>query len=259
MLHNRSFRSWAVAVTAFLSLTVAFPVSVRADPNIYAKTLAGTAWVVTLKGYGSGVLVDRERRLVMTNNHVVEQSDKAAVIFPDVRNGKVVSDPGHYLSNLQRLAIVGEVVFTDAQHDLAILRLPFIPARVRAVPLAAASPRPGETIHALGNSGVEVDVFGQVRGSLWRYTKGPVRQVYRSQLGFTFNGRVVENQLPLNPGDSGGPMVNERGELVALVMSGDMSRRLVSFGVDISEIRKCLAVYSGETADIDAETLFDRP
>jgi hypothetical protein len=39
MLRNRSFRSWAVAVTAFLTLTVAFPVSVRADPNIYAKTL----------------------------------------------------------------------------------------------------------------------------------------------------------------------------------------------------------------------------
>jgi S1-C subfamily serine protease len=257
MLCARFFRHGTA--TALLTLVAVAPRPVRADPKVYAKVLPGTAWVITADGHGSGVLVDRSRRLMLTNYHVVQQNEKVAVFFPEVRQGKVVSEPGHYIANAQRLALAAEVVFTDPQRDLAIVRLPSVPVGARVVPLAAASPKPGQTIHALGNSGVGMDMFGQVRGVLWRYSKGAVRQVYRQQLGFTFHGRVVENQLPLNPGDSGGPIVNDRGELVGLVMAGDLSRRLVSFGVDISEIRKCLADFDGTAEDADEESLSDPP
>jgi S1-C subfamily serine protease len=52
---------------------------------------------------------------------------------------------------------------------------------------------------------------------------------------------VVETQVPTNPGDSGGPVVNERGELVAITQSNDTKQRLVSYHIDAGELRAFLS------------------
>jgi hypothetical protein len=140
----------------------------------------------------------------------------------------------HY--HRQVAGVRGRVVHREVGRDLALLRLDALPDHVKAIPLAVQSAGPGDTVHSVGNSGVR-------EGTLWRYTAGKVRSVYRTQLHLG-NGhaevRIVETQSPTNPGDSGGPLVNDRGELVGVVTSMEKLTRLVSFNVDIHEVKTFL-------------------
>src|SRR5205085_2359511 len=52
---------------------------------------------------------------------------------------------------------------------------------------------------------------------------------------------VLETTSPINSGDSGGPVVNKSGELVAISQSLSPSARLVTYSVDISEVRAFLS------------------
>jgi hypothetical protein len=79
---------------------------------------------------------------------------------------------------------------------------------------------------------------------LWVYTSGTVRTVYQKQFrtgAGEHNFKVVETQSPINSGDSGGPVVNSNGELVAIAQAIAPNARLVSYCVDISEVKTFLA------------------
>lgn len=225
--------------------------NVRANPEVYEKVVKSTAWVLSTKGHGSGVLIDVEKKLLLTNYHVVENDSQVTVFFPQEVNGELVSKPMYYLQN-RNLAIPGRVLMTDVRRDLALIELKNVPEGVQAVPLAAKSARPGESIHAIGNSGVLRRSDGTPEGALWRYSEGKVRQVYEAQMrvsspdgrtSFEINAKMVESQVPTNGGDSGGPVVNNKGELVAVTQSEDTVRRLVTYSVDISEVKAFLAEY----------------
>src|SRR5262249_11122557 len=140
----------------------------------------------------------------------------------------------------------GKVIDTDVGRDLAIIQLiDPLPKGVQELKLAAASAAPSDVVQSVGNPGAS--------DALWVHTSGSVRQVYRKQwLTASANGlvvrncRVLESQSPVNPGDSGGPIVNERGELVAVVSSGkttDGQKRLVqlmTFHIDVREVKAFL-------------------
>lgn len=241
-------------LTAILALAAA---SVgQANPDVYQRTLRGTAWVISPRSdkdmsLGTGVLVDGQRRLVLTNYHVVQERTQAFVLFPLFQQGTLVTDPNVYSQGFEKLAVSAQVLVRDVKRDLAVLQLESLPAGAVPVAIAAASPRPAETVHAIGNSGVEGQGDGTLGGTLWRYSKGEVRQVYRRKFRSRSEGagavheldaRVVETQVPSNPGDSGGPVVNDRGELVAITQSGDFQKqRLITYGVDVTEVRAVLA------------------
>src|SRR5207302_575961 len=50
----------------------------------------------------------------------------------------------------------------------------------------------------------------------------------------------LETQAPTNPGDSGGPVVNEQGEIVAVVAGNQPKGVLMHFCIDVSEVRVVL-------------------
>jgi hypothetical protein len=233
---------------AVMALGLVAAAEVRADADLYDRTLRSTAWVVSpidkdKFSFGSGVLVDVKRRLVVTNFHVVEKRGQALIFFPNFQGGQLVSEPGVYIKNRDKLAVAGKVLKTDRSRDLAVIQLQSLPAGVRPLPLARRAPRPGETVHAIGNSGF-------ADGTLWRYSKGEVRQVYQKKgktkndtgLEFEINARVLESQIPSNKGDSGGPIVNERGELVAIIQGANEKEQLIAFGIDVSEVRAVLGL-----------------
>jgi S1-C subfamily serine protease len=211
------------------------PGAARADAKIYRKLLPSTAFILTKDGAGSGVLIDHKNRLLVTNEHVVDGVDDVTVFFPDFKNGRAIVDEEHYHDNIDRLGIKGRVLIVDAKRDVALIELERVPEGVAAVPLASDSPFPGETVHSIGSPGVS--------HAMWSYTSGSIRAVYRKK----FNARkprdmvVVETQSPINPGDSGGPVVNADGELVAISQSFSAQARLVTNSVDVSEIRAVLA------------------
>ena len=70
--------------------------------------------------------------------------------------------------------------------------------------------------------------------------RGTVRSVYDKKFKSNHGQhdfKVVETQSPIKPGDSGGPVVNEEGKLVAIAQSFSPQMNLVSYCVDVSEIQ----------------------
>lgn len=147
-------------------------------------------------GTGAGIVVASEG-LILTNNHVVGRHTPAVLL----------ADDGEY---------EGQLVARDPEIDLALLKI----ARngLEAMPFALAKDvRVGELAFALGHP------WGQ-RGFL---TSGIISALGTAQT----NGRrdslpIIRTDVPLAPGNSGGPLVNVAGELLGIntmIVGGDQS------------------------------------
>ena len=213
--------------------------------KIYKDAVASTVWVHSTRtaglATGSGTLIDAGRRLVLTNYHVVEENPRVTIFFPEYRDGRPIPERTHYTDRAKRLGVRGKVVALDKGADLAVIQIDAVPEGVKAIAVAVRSPEPGELVHSIGNAGKS--------GALWGYVNGTVRQVYRKKwqaaLSKTktahFEARVIETDTPTNPGDSGGPLLNDKGELVGVTQGGALNASLVSFFVDASEVKQLLA------------------
>jgi HEAT repeat protein/S1-C subfamily serine protease len=215
---------------------------------VYKRLLKSTAWIVKENakgvGIGSGGLIHRGERLVLTNYHVVGTATEVVVFFPAYdREGDVITDLRHYVEQAPKIGIAGKVVASEAERDLALVQLARLPEDLVALPLAAKSASPGQKAFSIGASGVG----GRAGGALWRYTTGEVRQVFRDEIRYQNGQRVrcfiVETQAPTNPGDSGGPVVDDRGHLIAVVSGFAAVDRLVSKNIDVREARTTINDY----------------
>jgi serine protease Do len=222
---------FAVCVLAVASLAD----TVFADREIYNKTLNSTAWVLAKTGgetsSGTGVLVNAEKKLLITNFHVVGDARATVIFFPESKNGKPIVERSHYLNNVKKLGIRGRVLGVDRKRDLALVELDRLPENAVAIPLAKDTIGPGEDVQSIGNPGST--------DALWVFTSGTVRSVYQKQFrtgAGEHDFMVVETQSPINSGDSGGPVVNNDGELVAISQAISPKARLVSYSVDVSEV-----------------------
>lgn len=234
--------SFALCAALLLSVSTA---PARAESAIYQQTVGATAWILNGPATGSGALVNVEHRLIVTNDHVVGNSPEVIAFFPKFEDGKLVAKRDFYLRNHADLGIKGRVVARDPKRDLALIQLASLPEGASALTLASASSAPGERIHSIGNPGAS--------GALWVYTSGTVRQVYRDTFpmahGVVLDAVVVESQSPINPGDSGGPVVNNQGELVAVTQSYRQGATLVSLAVDVTEVA---AFLQGDNRTVDS-------
>lgn len=229
-------RRLAAAAACCVALTGA---NALADADNYRKALDSTTWVLSKNSdgtsSGTGVLVDAEKRLIVTNAHVVGDSRSAVIFFRDLKNDRPVVEKQHYLDNVKKLGVRGRVVAVDRKRDLALVELEKLPAHAKPIELADQSTSPGVSIDSVGNPGAS--------DALWVYTSGKVRAVYKKRFR-TGAGEheftVVETQSPLNSGDSGGPVVSPEGKLVGVVQAISKKGSLISYCVDISEVKDFL-------------------
>jgi S1-C subfamily serine protease len=249
----KSYSGAAISGLALVFLAASADAQTATKPEsadsaeIYDRTLHSTVWVVvpvtsSRARTGSGSLIDAHRRLVLTNYHVVGDKETVSVYFPIYSKGKLVAERQAYMAPGR--SIEGKVKVVDPQRDLAVIQLEGpIPAEAKTLKLAKDSPKPGQRVHSIGNPGSS--------GALWAYTEGSVRQVYHNKFrtmgkngegGFEIDARIVETQSPVNQGDSGGPVVNDKGELVAVVQGHipDAQARSVSIFIDVTEVRELL-------------------
>lgn len=223
--------------------------------QIYQRTLLSTAWIVVPVGEvrtedgirtrlstGTGTLIDSGRRLVLTNYHVVGEKDLARVYFPVFKKkGSPVVEREFYLK--EGRAVAGKVLTRDPRRDLAVIQLETVPEGVKPIKLCREGPGTGQRLYSIGNPGNSK--------ALWVYTPGEVRTTHRDSFltggkdgigRFTVEAEIVETTSPVNSGDSGGPVVNDKGELVAVVQGhlDDKQARLVSIFISVSEVHALL-------------------
>ena len=212
-----------------------------ADAAVYQKTVKATCWIVVLKGkelgYGTGWVIDKDKRYVITNDHVVGDKKEAMVYFPIVQGSTVLTPSKHY----EGTGISAKIIRVDGKRDLALLQLSRLPANVGVLPLADKSPGVGTTVHSVGNS----PMAGKAPqdGSLWLYRGGKITDVgfmvYNLKKGGKVEARTIETDSGIRPGDSGGPLVDSQGKLVGVISSHFPGTKL-SRAIDLRELRAFL-------------------
>ena len=136
---------------------------------------------------GSGVIVDADQGLVVTNHHVIEQADEVLVTLTDGREFDAT--------------VVGQ----DPEADIAVVRIPA--ENLMALSWADSDQlRVGDFVVAIGNP------FGLGQ----TVTSGIVSALGRSGLGIEEIEDFIQTDASINPGNSGGALVNLRGELVGI-------------------------------------------
>jgi tetratricopeptide (TPR) repeat protein len=207
--------------------------------EVFNRMLPSTCWIRmewtqnggTYSSWGTGWVYDIGRRLVVTNEHVIHGWDAATVYFPQEVDGEVQHNPQWYLTNGKKYAAT--VVDRSTARDLALIQLDGLPENAVALKLAEKSPSSGERVFALGS-------LPEGSEGLWIMSTGEVRQVYRRSHANRHFARVVETQLPTNRGNSGGAVVNDRLDVVAVVEGHQLDARLVSIFIDVNEVREYL-------------------
>lgn len=136
---------------------------------------------------GSGVIVDAERGLVLTNNHVIANAIQITVTLRDGRQ------------------LEAELIGTDPETDVAVIKIPS--EDIVDIKIADSDElRVGDFVVAIGNP------FGLGQ----TVTSGIVSALSRSGLGIEGYEDFIQTDASINPGNSGGALVNLRGELVGI-------------------------------------------
>jgi S1-C subfamily serine protease len=243
-----------LAVVAGFALIAAIAIApgvARAQESVYKKALKSTVFIVCqIEGgmaMGSGSLVDAEKKLILTNYHVVAGTKDLIIFFPRFdSSGKLIPEKNAYMAMYRNGSgyQLGKVLAEDRKHDLALVQIPEVPPNVPALKLAKDSPEPGDRVHSIGNPGASDAVFC--------YTDGSVKAVYnikamtgggrREKLAFELDSRVIETTSPTNPGDSGGPLMNSNAELVGVTQGGIKAEvaNSISYFIDVSEVKALL-------------------
>ena len=143
------------------------------------------------KNVGSGVVISSDGK-IMTASHLVHSADTVHVEF---LNGDLI--PARVLSSVPHA-------------DVALIQLNFIPEKLQVAAL-------GDSDHVL--VGDEVFVIGAPYGYSHTVSKGIASARYKpgeldTELGMS---ELIQTDAAINTGNSGGPMFNEQGEVIAIV------------------------------------------
>ena len=165
---------------------------------------------------GSGVILDEEG-YILTNFHVIQRASKISV----------------KLANEQ--TYIAEPVAGDPILDIALIRIhPDRP--LQAIELAADNDLLlGETVVALGNPfGLEQSVTVGVLSARNREARYNGEVLYRD---------ILQTDAAVNPGSSGGPLINIEGRMIGLNVAIHREAQNIGFAVPVRHIRAQVAAW----------------
>jgi S1-C subfamily serine protease len=163
------------------------------------------------EGAGSGVLITPDGFL-LTNNHVVEKSRQLAVTTTEGKRFEA--------------SLIG----ADPATDLAVIRIPQLGSSLPAAELGDSDElAAGQLVIAIGNPlGFQSTVSAGVVSALGRSLRSE-------------SGRLIENviqtDVALNPGNSGGPLVDSRGLVIGINTAMIYQAQGISFAIPVNTAR----------------------
>ena len=199
----------------------------------------------------SGWVFDRTRRLIVTTAEAVGTRDTVQVTFPEFVKGQVVGPAGHYRDKKAQVPAV--VLVRDGRRNLALLEAVRMPEDTQAARLAGEVPLPGDGLHALGNP--------DKLETLWLYSGGWMRQSGRTSLGQAADepeAAVLLVQLAPAEGEDGGPVCNDRGELVGMLSGKSAAQQQIAYVLPVSEIQAFLGEQEARWRPLKAGDLVAR-
>jgi serine protease Do len=169
---------------------------------------------VPRQGKGSGMIIDSERGLVLTNNHVVEGATQIRVNLPDKRS------------------YPGTVVGTDPWGDVGVVKID-----AKGLPHVTLGDSeqidPGATAIAMGNPfGFANSVTVGVVSALHRELPAPT--------GFTLEN-LIQTDAAINPGNSGGPLCDVHGRVIGMNTAIIPYGQGIGFAVAVNPIKRAVA------------------
>jgi S1-C subfamily serine protease len=145
---------------------------------------------VPVEGAGSGFVID-ERGYILTNFHVVQEAQSIEV---------VLGDQSRY---------PGKFVGADERNDIALVKIDPKGKHLTALPLGdSASLQVGQKVLAIGNP------FGFTSTLTTGVVSALGRTVQTSQT--TLIDEAIQTDAAINRGNSGGPLINSRGEVIGI-------------------------------------------
>ena len=166
--HSPDSQSWFLALKKWLSRNLH-------EKKYISKTL-GSGLIINSQGY------------IITNYHVIENSENLLVRLPDNRD--------HF----------AKVIGVDPKTDLAVLKI----FSLRTLPQpefgSSRDVKVGQWVMAIGNP------YG-LQGTV---TVGVISGIGRTDLGIAAYENFLQTDASINPGNSGGPLVNLEGKIIGL-------------------------------------------
>jgi S1-C subfamily serine protease len=163
-----------------------------------------------MRARGSGVMIDPGEGLILTNAHVIAGADEITVAFADGRE------------------LPAQRVGSDARTDVAVIRV-----QAQALPAIAFGNSDqlevGDFVLAIGNP----FLIGQT------VTSGIVSALHRNKLGIEQYEDFIQTDAAIYPGNSGGALVNLRGELIGIntAFIGAGTNPGMGFAIPINMVR----------------------
>ncbi len=175
---------------------------------------------VPQQGQGSGFILNKEG-LILTNNHVIDNAQRVEVTLSNKKKYKAV------------------VLTTDKGHDLALIKINNVPDLVPATLAESNGLMVGQRVYAIGNP------FG-LSGTMTRGIVSAIRSIRGEE-----NNPIedaIQTDAAVNPGNSGGPLLNSKGEVIGITTmiasNGANQSSGIGFAIPINTAKAVLDDFS---------------
>ncbi len=174
-------------------------------------------------GGGTGFVIDQEKGLILTNRHVVSDTEAEYTVL--------TNDGKRYEA---------KIVARDSVNDIALVQI-----NSKDLPQVILGDSDqvvlGQTVIAIGNA------LGEYRNTI---TKGVISGIGRNVVAGDNQGSseslegVFQTDAAINPGNSGGPLVNLEGQVIGINTAINQSGQLIGFAIPINEAKRIISSFA---------------